>query len=70
MPGPQEELNWGPVKERRLALWKQGRKEPKLCEILTVFNAASISKTCGVAVQGKSREVESCMTSNFPEVKH
>lgn len=30
----------------------------------------ALVKTCGVAVQGKSREVESCMTSNFPEVKH
>lgn len=69
VPGPQEDLNWEPVKERGLVLWKQWRKEPERFEILTVFNAASISETCGVAVQGKSREVESCMTSKFPEVQ-
>lgn len=70
VPGPQEDLHWGPVKERGLALWKQWRKELKLNEILTVFNAASVNDTCGVAVQGKSREVESCITSKFPEVQH
>lgn len=61
VPGPQEELNSGPVKERGIALWKwlgEGKNPNYVRLILTVFNAASINETCGVAVQGKSREVE------------